>query len=189
MNVNSSHHIHLRPLEPEDLELLYTIENSPEMWDTSNSDALYSRYILKQYIANAPSFYESGNLRLIIELNKAEANSIPVGIVDLTNHSPLHSRAEVGIAILQQFRGLHIASEALALMEQIALCRFRIHTLHAFVAESNIACQRLFKSADYGAVAQLPQWLYLHQHYEHATLYVKVLDEQERQQAPLMPMQ
>lgn len=39
--------MYLRPLEPEDLELLYTIENDPSLWDTSNTDAPYSRFALK----------------------------------------------------------------------------------------------------------------------------------------------
>ena len=34
----------LRALEPEDLDLLYGIENNPEVWDVSPTNVPYSRY-------------------------------------------------------------------------------------------------------------------------------------------------
>ena len=43
--------LRLRPLEPEDLDWLYSIENDTALWDTSNTDIPYSRYALRQYIA------------------------------------------------------------------------------------------------------------------------------------------
>lgn len=175
--MESSANIQLRPLEPEDLELLYTIENSPEMWDSSDSDTLYSRFTLKQYIAANPSFFESGNLRLTIVWTDNETAPCPVGIIDLTNYSPFHARAEVGIALLRQYRGRHIASQALSLIEHIASSRFRIHSLHAFVSSSNTPCHHLFLSAEYSVAANLPQWHYTNHHYEDATLYVKILSD------------
>lgn len=90
--------MYLRPLEPEDLELLYTIENDPSLWDTSNTDAPYSRFALKNYIASSASIHECGQLRQIIDLsNSSNEPSQPVGMIDLTNYSALNARAEVGI--------------------------------------------------------------------------------------------
>ena len=91
--------IYLRAIEPEDLELLYTIENNPELWAVSNNEAPYSRYTLKQYIASQPTpISENYSLRLIACLNDSRT---AIGIVDLVNYSPIHQRAEVGIALLQ----------------------------------------------------------------------------------------
>ena len=42
----------LRALEPEDLDLLYGIENNPEVWDVSPTNVPYSRYVLHNYLAN-----------------------------------------------------------------------------------------------------------------------------------------
>ena len=39
--------MHLRPLEPEDLELLYTIENDERLWNTSNTDDPTRALLLK----------------------------------------------------------------------------------------------------------------------------------------------
>ena len=46
--------ISLRALEPEDLDLLYSIENNRNNWSVSSTTAPYSRYALKQHIAMQP---------------------------------------------------------------------------------------------------------------------------------------
>lgn len=38
--------IHLRAIEPEDLDVLYNIENDTEVWNVSTTNVPYSRYIL-----------------------------------------------------------------------------------------------------------------------------------------------
>ena len=61
----SNQAIYLRDLEPEDLELLYTIENAPELWNITNNDGPYSRFALKQYIASQqPPFLKMAYLDL-----------------------------------------------------------------------------------------------------------------------------
>ena len=42
----------IRAIEPEDLELLYTIENDMSLWWISSQTAPLSRYHLRDYIAN-----------------------------------------------------------------------------------------------------------------------------------------
>jgi len=88
--------ISLRPLEPEDLDLLYIWENDVNIWKVSNTLAPFSRYILKQYIEESyKDIYESKQLRLIIQ----DEQGIPVGAVDLFDFDPYHARAGVGILI------------------------------------------------------------------------------------------
>lgn len=82
----SSSPVLLRPLEPEDLELLYTIENDATLWDVCDDTTPYSRYALRQYIANQPQdLHQCRELRLIIVERQTSA---PIGIVDLVNYSP-----------------------------------------------------------------------------------------------------
>ena len=45
----------LRAIEPEDLDMIYDIENNPEVWNVSNTTMPYSRFALHEYIANARS--------------------------------------------------------------------------------------------------------------------------------------
>lgn len=43
----------LRAIEPEDLDILYRIENDREVWNVSATNVPYSKYMLHDYIANA----------------------------------------------------------------------------------------------------------------------------------------
>ena len=45
--------IHLRAVEPEDLDLLYKIENDVKLWNVGATNVPYSRYTLHDYVANA----------------------------------------------------------------------------------------------------------------------------------------
>ena len=59
--------VHLRAMEPEDLEVLYQMENDPSTWDVSNFSVPYSKYVLKQYIENSQcDMFADKQLRLMI---------------------------------------------------------------------------------------------------------------------------
>lgn len=72
----------LRPLEPEDLELLYSIENNEDLWNCSNADGPFSHYVLKKYIAEAATIHECGQLRLAIDiaLDKRTVHHVPLAL-------------------------------------------------------------------------------------------------------------
>ena len=168
----------LRALEPEDLELLYSLENDPELWETSESDAPYSRYILKQYIAESASFFTSGEIRLVIEIEEKDTNHVQViGIIDLTNYAPQSSRAQIGIAILKKFRNQGYGSKALQLMERLAAGRLRLHTLYAYVSEHNCASYELFKKCGYTPIALLPEWYFHDGKYEDIHFFLKKIEK------------
>ena len=45
--------VHLRATEPEDLDILYKIENDDSLWNLGNTNVPYSKYVLHDYIAHA----------------------------------------------------------------------------------------------------------------------------------------
>ena len=91
----------LRAIEPEDLDLLYQIENDQSLWQVGTTNVPYSRYTLHDYIANSSDdIYADRQVRLMVENDEGET----VGIVDLVQFSPQHQRAEVGIVILNAHR-------------------------------------------------------------------------------------
>ena len=47
--------VKLRALEPEDLEILYTIENTVSEWNVGASNVPYSRYVLRDDMAHNAS--------------------------------------------------------------------------------------------------------------------------------------
>ena len=145
----------LRALEPEDLELVYQIENDATIWPWSEANVPLSRYTIRQYLQQQHGdIYQDGQLRLIVE----QAGT-PVGLIDLTNFSPQHLRAEVGIVILHAARRQGVGAEALRLLHAYASEHLRLSCLYAFISAENEAAQALFRSVGYQEQARLGQWI------------------------------
>ncbi|HCC29063.1 MAG TPA: GNAT family N-acetyltransferase, partial [Marinilabiliales bacterium] len=67
MDLLSDGRLLLRALEPEDLDFLYACENNTQIWQVSHTLVPYSRYVLKQYLANAHlDIYTAKQLRLLM---------------------------------------------------------------------------------------------------------------------------
>ena len=146
----------LRAVEPEDLDLMYLIENDTELWPLGQASVPFSHYALKQYIAESTNdFFHDRQLRLVIET--AEGTS--VGFVDLQNYDPLHHRAEVGIVVVPEQQRQGLATEALRLLAKYVSAHLGIHQLYALVPEDNTASVALFKKSGYKETATLQDWL------------------------------
>ena len=149
------YHITLRALEPEDLELVYRIENDSQLWSSSGSSQHLSRYTVRQYLEQQKSdIYQDGELRLVIE-----TDGKAVGLVDLTSFCPHHLRAEVGIVVLSEFHRQRIASKALRQLTDYATHRLHLRSLYAYVATSNAPAQALFHSLGYQSIGTLQKWI------------------------------
>ena len=164
--------IKLRAIEPEDLELLYTIENDTDMWDISSAKLNYSRYALKQYIAQQPQeIAVCGEMRLIVtDSHTGKA----VGIADLTNYSPADRSAEIGITVLKSEREKGYARAAIEELERYAKNYLNIRMLYAHTsADNNPAAKKLFLASGYKDVATLPEWHFFRGKYENLTVFQK----------------
>lgn len=93
----------LRAPEPEDLDVLFNMENDSSIWMVSGNVVPYSRYQIKKYIQQSQhDFYTDRQIRFMIV--RVE-DSVVMGSVDLTDIDPYNGRAEVGIALLSEYRG------------------------------------------------------------------------------------
>lgn len=147
----------LRAVEPEDLDVLYRIENDTRFWKHGVSLVPYSRYALREFIRESrQDIYADGQLRLMIE---EKSDGRVCGCIDLFAFSAMHARAEVGVLVLpsEQCRG--VASEALTLLKTYAFRFLQLHQLYAYVAERNLPAQRLFSSCGFVLSAVLPDWI------------------------------
>lgn len=167
--------IKLRALEPEDLELIYRIENHPDFVRWSAASAPYSRYIIRQYLETTTNnLFSDQQVRLVIEQQNADGEVISIGFADLTNYSPQHQRAEISLAILPEYQGNHAAEPAVRLLEEYAR-RLRLHQLYAIIAHTNAPALRLFQRLGYEETARLPQWIYDGNSYVEAHVFSQLL--------------
>ena len=165
--MNQSPKVHLRALEPEDLELLYRIENDRSLWNIGASNVPYSRYTLHDYIANTTGdIYIDKQVRLMIE---NEAGSV-VGIVDLVNFDPSHRRAELGLVIQEPYRHAGYAQSAVNEILAYAVNVLHLHQIFAFIDVRNEACISLFRKLGYETSSTLKDWLFDGREYHDAVV-------------------
>ena len=162
----------LRAIEPEDLDLLYEIENDQSLWQVGTTNVPYSRYTLHDYIAtSSDDIYADRQVRLIAENDEGET----VGIVDLVQFSPQHLRAEVGIVILKPHRQKGYASAALQHLCDYALRVVHLHQLYAVVDIRNQVAVALFQKNGFSVGNSLSEWLFDGHQYHDAQLMQRFL--------------
>lgn len=150
--------IHLRALEPEDLELLYAWENKATLWIHGNTLTPYSRLALRQYISDIQQqdIYQSKQLRLMIETN--DTNEV-VGIVDLYDFDFHNSKVGIGILIDESQRQKNYATQTLILIKEYVFQFLNIKQIYAYVAENNQSSLNLFRKSGYVQSAILKDWM------------------------------
>jgi diamine N-acetyltransferase len=164
--------IRLRAIEPEDLDLLYQIENNQDLWNVGTTNVPYSRYTLHDYIAtSADDIYADRQVRLVIENREGQT----VGLCDLMHFDPQHQRAETGIVILDSQRRKGYARAAVDELCRYALRVLHLHQLYAIVEEGNLAACTLFRQAGFSEQARLGDWLFDGRHYHDALLLQRFL--------------
>lgn len=149
-------HLYLRAMEPEDLDLLYTVENDTEMWDVTNFTVPYSRFALKQYIENSQyDMFADRQLRMII-VRKSDNKAL--GMIDVTDFSPMHARGEVGISILKVHRNNGYAREAVELLCDYVFGFLSFKQLTVHISVDNTASLKLFRSCGFVECGLLKEW-------------------------------
>ena len=159
--------VHLRAIEPEDLDLLYRIENDVKLWNVGITNVPYSRYALHDYIANASGdIYTDHQVRMIIENAKHEV----VGIVDIVNFDPGNRRAEIGLVIEQPFRGQGYGFSVMKELAKYALDVLHLHQLYAVIDARNVTCLQLFRQLGYQESTHMKDWLFDGREYRDAIM-------------------
>jgi diamine N-acetyltransferase len=157
MNFPTNHHIRLRALEPEDIDLLYAWENDTSLWAWGCTVSPYSRYTLKEYIAHShQNIYEAKQLRLMVEEIES---STGVGVIDLYDFDPHNRKAAVGILTDASCRRKGIATQALNLLTDYAFSFLKLHQLYAYIPAGNEPSQRLFSRCGFSIAGILRDWI------------------------------
>lgn len=162
--------IRLRASEPEDLELLYRWENDSRFWIAGNTRVPYSRFQLKQYIANMSfDIYETKQLRLMMVDKKTNQT---VGTVDLFDFDIHHSRIALGLFVAPEFQGKGYASQSLKLLEDYVFNFLKVNQLYVQIAESNLSSRILFEER-YELNGFLKNWIKTPDGFDNILTYQK----------------
>jgi diamine N-acetyltransferase len=162
--------IYIRALEPNDLEFIYAIENDQSIWEVSNTQTPYSRFLVRQYLENAhQDIYEAKQLRLAI----CQDEDFPaLGLIDLFDFDPKNNRAGVGIVIQDnEKRKQNIGSEALSLLIQYSFYHLNLHQLYANIGVENEASIALFTKFGFQCIGIKKDWNLINGSYKDEAVY------------------
>ena len=162
--------IFLRALEPEDLEFVYSIENDECIWNVSNTQTPYSKFLIRQYLENAhQDIYEAKQLRLAIcKKDTFQA----VGLIDLFDFDPVNNRAGIGILIQNEInRGNGIGKEALGLLIDYSFKQLQLHQLYANIGTYNEASLNLFITFGFQKIGVKKDWIYANNSFHDEAIF------------------
>lgn len=165
--------IALRALEPEDLAFLFQMENDEGFWQVSNTQAPFSKYLLKNYIEQShQDIYQAKQLRLIIEETTTKS---AIGMIDLFDFEPQHKRAGVGVLIHPDHQQKGYASEALDLLTNYCFDHIGMHQLYANITSDNTASIALFEKHLFKKIGLKKDWIFYNNTFKDEILYQRIL--------------
>ena len=161
--------IFLRALEPEDLGFVHEIENDEKVWEISNTQTPYSKFLIKQYLENAHrDIYEVKQLRLVISSYRNET----IGLIDLFDFDFKNKRAGVGILIKSSNnQGKGYGKEALSLVVSYSFTHLGLHQLYCNISDENQASIKLFKNQGFKEVGLKKDWNVINGHFKNEYLF------------------
>lgn len=162
-------HIYLRALELEDLEFIFEIENDESIWEISNTQTPYSRFLIKQYLENAhKDIFEVKQLRLVISNYKNQA----LGLIDLFDFDFKNKRAGVGILIKNEVnRNKGYGQQALQLLINYSFSHLGLHQLYCNISEENKASLVLFANNGFQQIGLKKDWNHVNGLYKNEYLF------------------
>ena len=162
-------HIYLRALEPEDLEFIHAIENDESVWEISNTETPYSRFLIKQYLEEShKDIYQVKQLRLVISNFDDEA----LGMIDVFDFDFKNKRAGIGILIRNsKHRNNGIGSEALQLLTNYCFTHLNLHQLYCNISEDNDASIKLFTNQGFNQIGLKKDWILVNGTYKNEYLF------------------
>ena len=165
-------HIYLRALEPEDLDFIYTIENDESLWEISNTQTPYSKFLIKQYLEHShKDIYEVKQLRLII----SNYDNIALGMIDIFDFDFKNSRAGIGVLVKEEpNRQKGYGSEALKLLIDYCDAYLGLHQLFCNISEDNLASIKLFENHGFVKVGLKKDWTKLGDSYKNEYLFQRI---------------
>ena len=163
----------LRPLEPEDLDFVLSVENDEAYWKYSSTEFPFSRHLIKQYLSNAHlDIYTAKQFRFVICDNEEK----PIGLLDLFDFDFKNKRVGVGIIIKEEHnRNKRYAYSALKLLIGYCKCHLNIHQIYCNILSENIKSIALFEKLNFTEIGKKKDWIYYDNKFHDEILYQLIL--------------
>lgn len=146
----------LRPIENEDVEIIYRLENNTELWQYSYMSAPVSRYALLEYVKLEEfDIYQKKQFKFVIE-NKE--NRKILGQIDLYDFEVYHSRIAIGVTLLKKEQGKGYGTQAVGLAVDYCLNYLKINQIHCDISVSNKRSIKLFTNLGFTVSGRKKQW-------------------------------
>ncbi|QDO92444.1 GNAT family N-acetyltransferase [Formosa sediminum] len=161
-------HVYLRALEPEDLDFIHEVENDESIWELSNTQTPYSRFLIKQYLDHSHlDIYEAKQLRLVI----SDYNHNTIGLIDIFDFEFKNRKAGIGILITNEAkRSKGLGSEALSLLINYCFTQLQLHQVYCNISEDNIASIKLFTKQGFQKIGLKKDWNFVNGAYKNEFL-------------------
>ena len=161
--------IYLRALEPEDLEFIHDIENDESIWEISNTQTPYSKFLIQQYLDHAhKDIFEVKQLRLVI----SSYENIALGMIDLFDFDFKHRRAGLGILVKEPNDRLKgYGREALKLLINYSFTHLDLHQLYCNISEENDMSIKLFSNQGFKKIGLKKDWNFVNGSYKNEYLF------------------
>ncbi|GAA4818380.1 GNAT family protein [Litoribaculum gwangyangense] len=169
MTTLKGEHIYLRALEPEDLEFVHNIENDENIWELSNTQTPYSKFLIKNYIENAhKDIFEVKQLRLVI----SSYEDVTLGMIDLFDFDFKNKRAGVGILVKEPNDRLKgYGKEALKLLINYSFKHLGLHQLYCNISENNDPSIKLFTNQGFERIGLKRDWNFVDGSYKNEYIF------------------
>ncbi len=163
----------LRALEPNDLELVYEVENDKSLWVYSNTSSPFSRHTLKKFIENSHlDIIEHKQLRLVIADDEQS-----YGFIDLYDYDFINRRVGLGIIIFKKYRSKGIGLSSLQLTENYLLEHVPIHQVYANISSKNKESISLFEKSGFVNIGLKKDWIFYNNKFNDELLFQKILNK------------
>jgi len=162
--------VFLRALEPDDLAFIYNIENDENIWEVSNTQTPYSKFLIRQYLENAhQDIYEAKQLRLAICKNNTNE---AIGLIDLFDFDPKNNRAGIGIIIQNEInRNAGFGKEALSLLIDFSFKQLQLHQLYANISTENLPSMALFTTFGFEKIGVKKDWNFFNNSFQDEAFF------------------
>ncbi|MBE3574021.1 MAG: GNAT family N-acetyltransferase [Firmicutes bacterium] len=180
----TGHLVHLRPVEPEDLDHFMQWVNDPEVTQYLASFSWpLSRMAEREWVENAAKGGHSDERNLVIETLDGKY----LGVIGLRHIDWRNRHAEVGIVIGNKgYWGKGYGTDALRVLARFAFDQLNLHTLTLALFADNLRARRSYEKVGFKPVGTFRQYRYLNGAY-HDELFMQLLPEDLKENRTTAP--